>query len=332
MIRLSHSNEYRISPGRIGRVKYLLALATLLIVVGDASAELPWRTRSFPAVGRADIVVQYHPHNEADLPKLTRLVEQGRERFFALADTTFPVTIHVLAASTGLEFARLTRGMIPDWGAAVAIPEERLIIVALNAPGKPLEEAVPHEVSHVLLGVLAQHGRVPRWFDEGLAMYLAGEWTLYNSIRLARGALAGNLVPLPRIDNMLTFHQDQAWLAYTESFAAVTWLAQRIGRVELGRLLRSLDTMPFEQALVVNNGIRTSAFEEDWLQRAGTRYALVGLADDMWIWSLLIPGLFFLALLVRWWHNRRTYERWRHEDDDDDEPDEPLDERIAETY
>ena len=320
-------------------MKHLLTLATFLIVVADASADLPWRTRRVPVVGTPDIVIQYHPHNEPDLARLIRLVERGRERFFALADTTFPVTIHVLAASTGLEFERLTRGMLPDWGAAVAIPDERLIIVALNASGKPLEETVPHEVSHVLLGVLARHERVPRWFDEGLAMYLAGEWTIYNSIRLARGALASNLVPLGHIDNVLTFHQDRAWLAYAESFAAVTWLVERIGRAELGRLIRSLNRMPFEQALVINNDIRTSAFEEDWLRRARTRYALVGLADDMWIWSLLIPGLFFLALLVRWWRNRRTYERWRNEDryggyddDDDDEPDEPLDERIAETY
>ena len=60
----------------------------------------------------------------------------------------------------------------------------------------------------------------------------------------------------------------------------------------------------------------------------------------MWIWTVVIPALFAVALVVRWYKNRQTMKRWQEEepwygdddDDDDDEPDEPLDERIAETY
>jgi hypothetical protein len=311
----------------------LRAQIIVLILAAAAVAEAPWLTYREPSAGEPEIVIQYHRHNQLDLAPLRDLIIHSRERFFTLADTVLEVTIHVLAASTQREFSEITRGMIPDWGAAVAVPGERLIILALNAPGIALEEIVPHEVSHVLLGVLSQQDRVPRWFDEGLAMRLAGEWTMYNSIRLARGALGGGLIPLRRIDDVLTFHQDQAWLAYAESFAAVTWLEESIGRDELGRLLRSLDSMTFEEALVVNNNIRTSVFESDWLARARRRYAIVGLADDVWIWSIVIPGLFFLALAARWWRNRRTYERWQAEDDDDDDgPDEPLDERILDTY
>ncbi len=313
----------------------LRAQIIVLVLAAGATAELPWMTYYEPPTGEPEIVIQYHRHNEHDLPRLIDLIVHAREDFFTIADTVLQVTIHVLATSTQREFLQVTRGMIPDWGAAIAIPNERLIILALNAPGIALEEIVPHEISHVLLGVLSQQGRVPRWFDEGLAMYLAGEWTMYNSIRLARGALGGGLIPLPQIDDVLTFHQDRAWLAYAESFAAVRWLEESIGRNQLGRLLRSLDSMTFEEALAVNNNIRTSTFEEDWLARARRRYALVGLADDVWIWSIIIPGLFFLALVTRRWRNKRTYVRWQIEDDDDnddEDPDELLDDRILETY
>jgi len=311
----------------------IVSIVTLVLMVPNyVGAEQPWVMRRQVLDDHSSLAIQYHEHNESQIPRVVRLVELGKKRFLALADTNFALTIHVLIASTQREFAELTSGMVPDWGAAVAIPREQLMIVALNAPEKSLEEAIPHEVSHILLGAISRHEHVPRWFDEGLAMYLAGEWTIYNAIRLGRGALGGGLIPLHSIDNVLTFRRDQAWLAYAESFAALTWLEEAIGKEGLGRLIRKMNSITFEEALIVNESIRTSEFEERWLARARRRYALVGLADDVWIWSIVIPALFFLALAVRKWRNNRIYKRWRMEDDDDDEPDEPLDERILDTY
>lgn len=290
-----------------------------------------WRTRRAAEAGGPPIVLQYRPHTEDRLPEVVRFVELARERFSTLAETTLAVEIHVVVAASGRDFVDLTDGMLPDWGAAVAIPGERLIIVALDASSKPLGESVIHEVSHVLLGAIAEHP-VPRWFDEGLAMYLASEWTIYDSFRLARGSLGRGLMPLARIDNVLTFHQDQAWLAYAESFGAVSWLAEQAGREGVGRVVRSLRFIPFDEALIAATGMEGRTFERTWLERTRYRYALVALADDLWLWSIVIPGLFFIALGVRWWRNRRTMRRWDEEDDDDGEPDEPLDERIADTY
>ena len=317
-------------------VRPLVALIAVLLRLASAHAEFSahaedvWRTHRVPESGPPEVVIEYRPHTEAELARLVGLVERGREKFHTLAETTFAVTIHVVAAPSEREFARLTEGMIPDWGAAVAVPEERLIVVALNAPDKPLEESVVHEVSHVLLGSLAAHP-VPRWFDEGVAMYLSGEWNIYDSFRLARGALGRGLIPLSHIDNVLTFQQDYAWLAYAESFGAVSWLAKRFGHAALGEVMRGLSRMPFDEALAAATGMESETFEQTWLKQTRHRYALVGLADDVWLWSLLIPGLFFLALVVRWWRNRKTLRRWKEEDDDDG-PDEPLDERIADTY
>jgi len=311
-------------------LKPMVLVALVVASVAWARAE-EWRTRRVLEPGALPVVFQYRPRTEGELSELVRFVTLARERFHALAETTLSVELHVVVASSERDFADLTDGMIPDWGAALAVPGERLIVVALNSPSKPLGESVVHEVSHVLLGSMAEHP-IPRWFDEGLAMYLAGEWTIYDSFRLARGSLGRGLLPLARIDNVLTFHQDEAWLAYSESFGAVSWLAEQFGREALGKIIRLLPSMPFDEALFTVTGMAGHAFEETWLRRTRYRYALVGLADDVWLWSIVIPALFFLALGVRWWRNRSTVRRWREEEDDDGKPDEPLDEQIAETY
>ena len=78
------------------------------------------------------------------------------------------------------EFNRLIRGRIPDWGAAAAFPQRKLI--AVKSPetfpiGKSLYELLPHEYSHLLLHKRTAFKRSPRWLDEGLAMYISLEWS-----------------------------------------------------------------------------------------------------------------------------------------------------------
>jgi hypothetical protein len=162
-------------------------------------------------------------------------------------------------------------------------------------------------------------------------MYSSREWSLLYSLPLARASLANRVLPLNDIERVLTFEQGKASLAYAESFAAFTWLVEQQGEPRVGRLLRLLASVPFDEALERVTGSNTASFEQNWFGDARASYAFVGLADDVWIWSIVLPTLFFLALGVRWWRNRQTLKRWKDEDDDDT-PDEPLDERIADTY
>jgi hypothetical protein len=298
-----------------------LIAVLLLMAIAPHAQEQQWRIHREPG-----LEIQYRPRNATELPRLSASFE-------ALADTSLPVTIHLLVAASRMEFERLTEGMIPEWSAAVAFPSQRLIVISLISPEKPLAQIMTHEVSHIMLGALVMEP-VPRWFDEGLAMYLSGEWSIYDSFRLARGAIMSELIELPRIDYVLSFQRDRAWLAYTQSHAAVMSLFERMTDAERSQFMRGLATMPFDEALAVATNIRRSQFEEEWMAGARRRYALIALADDMWIWTVLLPGIFFIALAVRWWRNRKTIQRWKDEDDDDDDgpPDEPLDPRIAATY
>ena len=76
----------------------------------------------------------------------------------------------------------------PEWGAAIAFPESRRIVMQGRSAGADAgdpREVLRHELAH-----LALHEYLgdlpPRWFDEGYASYAAREWTRED-------ALAANL-------------------------------------------------------------------------------------------------------------------------------------------
>ena len=315
---------------------WILLIALSVLPSGSALAE--WQTTWYPETGPSLVEVRHHPDDADEVGKIVRLVEQARERFNALADTQLTATITVVAAGSRGEYDEITDGMLPEWSSAAAIPSRRTIYIILEPSAKPLEFTIPHEVSHVLLAQISRY-IVPRWFDEGLAMYVAGDWSIHDSFLLARGAIFEGLIPLAKVDDVLAFNRDLAWLAYVQSFAAVKWLEQTWGESGIRILIRATGHVHFDRAMQAATDLDTRTFERLWYERNRKGYALTALADDMWIWTVLIPALFAVALVVRWYKNRRTMRRWREEDpwyhdddDDDDEPDEPLDERVAETY
>lgn len=333
MVRWRRTNMDRTGLGA-GQIAGLFLCAMIFIPEG-APTSLPAQRR---AAGNwevtrfgNDLVIEHKPHMRSSAERAAAIVQMARRRFYALADTSFPFEIRVLLASSAAEFATLTRGLVPDWGAAAAVPGEGLMIISGLSEEKPMAEAACHEVAHVALHALSR-GPVPRWFDEGIAMRLSDEWSIAYSVRLARSALANRLLPLHSVERVLSFEREQAALAYAVSFAAVRWFEKRHGDRTLALLLRSLASHSFDEAFVRATGSDSESFEREWLRSARNSYVLVGLADDMWIWSILIPGLFFLALGVRWWRNRRTLARWKKEDRDSSGSDEPLDEHVSETY
>ena len=67
---------------------------------------------------------------------------------------------------------------------------------------------------------------IPRWFDEGLAVYYSGERGLASSSLISKALLSNSIIPLEEIDEVLTFHKEKAQLAYQESFTAITFLIE----------------------------------------------------------------------------------------------------------
>jgi hypothetical protein len=254
--------------------------------------------------GRFTVV---HYPRDAGLARSLLASAQERDTFPGLPRPQQRVLIAV--APDRAVFREWVGPSAPEWGAAIAFPESRRIVVhgrdAGGWKGDPFV-LLRHELAH-----LALHEGIgdipPRWFDEGYASYAAGEWgrdeALATSIALV-------LRRLPRLDSLDLFFEggsERANEGYALAHRAVAELAALDEKRGLSlffdywRQSRSID-VAVRQAY----GLTLEDFERRWQERTRRRYGGIALTADF---ALL--GIIGGATLFPLWLARRRRDRKR---------------------
>jgi hypothetical protein len=157
-----------------------------------------------------------------------------------------------------------TDGTTSDVGSAVVILAER----TPSYPDGGLEEVLAHEVAHVLIHRASGGRRVPRWFDEGLAMLASRSWRLRDQTELALGLLTGPRVPLWKLDDLFQGERREVERGYALSGTLVQDLLERYGpavpRIVLARVARG-DT--FDEAMRGATGATLTDIGEAFAER-----------------------------------------------------------------
>ncbi len=148
-----------------------------------------------------------------------------------------------------------------------------VVILAERTPSYPdggLEEVLAHEVAHVLIHRAAAGRRLPRWFDEGLAMLASRAWRLRDQTELVMG-LWGPRVPLWKLDDLFQGDRRQVERGYALSGTLVQDLLERYGpavpRIVLARVAHG-DT--FDEAVRGATGATLIDVGEAFWERQGT--------------------------------------------------------------
>jgi Peptidase MA superfamily len=189
----------------------------------------------------------------------------------------------------------LSSGRAPEWGAAVALPDARTILLRADAP--ELYRTLRHELAHLILHQ-AIVVRVPLWFDEGYAAWAAGEWERLGALELNLAVVRGAVPDLPGLDGTLRGSASTADASYALAVSAVTELARRNPSNSIAPLLQRLrQGQDFEAALKATTGLTLSQFDIEWRRSLRRRYSLA-----IWLvagggWGVLTLGLW--ALLRR---------------------------------
>ena len=201
----------------------------------------------------------------------------------------------VLVADSG-EMSRLAGGRAPGWGAAVAFPESRTIILRADLPDLP--RTLRHELAHLLLRGSVR-SRLPLWFDEGYATLAAGEWERLTALEVHLSVLVTGVPTLGDLDGQLRGAAPMADRAYGLAESAVTALAERIPGGDLAPLIDSLaHGVEFADAVHAVTGRELSRFESEWRQETRKRFRGV-----LWFvaggWWALVGVLVFVAWVLR---------------------------------
>lgn len=212
-----------------------------------------------------------------------------------------PFTLVIAADSADL--ARLTRGRAPAWGAGVAFPGARTILLRADLPD--LARTLRHEIAHLVLRERVRT-RVPLWFDEGYAAWASGELERFSSLELNLAVASGRLPTLARLDAMLRGSARSADLAYALAATAVAEIARRQPEGSLERVLGGLEPgTSFYEVLEASTGLNEGRFEDAWQRGLRQRYSLATWFAASGIW--LLAGL--LVVYISWARRRRDAPR-----------------------
>lgn len=218
--------------------------------------------------------------------------------------------IRVVLAAESSPFARevpawvsgYTDALTSDAGSVVVILVER----TPSYPDGGLEEVLSHEVAHVLIHRASGGRRVPRWFDEGLAMLAARSWRLRDQTELALGLLSGPRVPLWKLDDLFKGDRRQVERGYALSGTLVQDLLERYGpavpRIVLARLAHG-DT--FDEAVRGATGATLIDVGEAFYERQGTLKRWIPILTST---AVLWFGISLLAIVAGIRKRRRRME------------------------
>lgn len=290
-----------------------LFIIILLLYATAVNAE--WATRKSDR-----LLITYQPDDARFADRVLTIARTANAQLISDIGIDPPDTIRIHIAETLDEFRTFTSGAIPDWGEGYAVPDWKLIVLKsprITGSFENLHEVVVHELAHILLHAAMRSADIPRWLDEGFAMYAAREWGIWDRASLILAVLTDNLVPLGAIQAVNTFPERKAHLAYQESALTVRFIIQRYGRHGLHALLQRLRTTgSVNQACFDAFGISVVQFEREWRRYMEETYGWNAVPSELWsiIIGPLFVILFFFAYVTMRYRRRRILARWAQEE------------------
>ena len=197
----------------------------------------------------------------------------------------------------------------PEWGAAVAFPDQQRIVMQGGSAGSDAGDpavVLRHELAHL---ALHEHmGELPpRWFDEGYASVAAGEWSREQAFETSVGLVWRGLPGLDSLDDGFYGDAEEAGWAYALAHRAVAELQSLDPGNGLANLFRYWkERGSFEPALRLAYGMTSTGFDRHWHGVTRRRYGALALLSNV---SLAVG--FFGVLLGPLFVARRRRDRRR---------------------
>ncbi|HUO13808.1 MAG TPA: peptidase MA family metallohydrolase [Verrucomicrobiae bacterium] len=128
----------------------------------------------------------------------------------------------------------------PTWSGAINDGKLRIPISGLTSMTPELAHVLKHELAHSFITQLSA-GRCPPWLHEGIAQFLEPKSLGSNGRQLAVLFKSQQNIPLNALEgSFMSFSGAQAYVAYAESLAAVTYINDTYGMSDIQRILERL--------------------------------------------------------------------------------------------
>jgi hypothetical protein len=128
----------------------------------------------------------------------------------------------------------------PSWSGAINDGKLRIPVSGLSSLTPELARVLKHELAHSFINQLSA-GRCPPWLHEGIAQLLEPKSLSGSGHQLAQLFKAQRNIPLNMLEaSFQSLSGSQAYLAYAESLAAVSYINDTNGMGDIQRILQAL--------------------------------------------------------------------------------------------
>ncbi len=212
------------------------------------------------------------------------------------------------------ELNRQTSHHIPEWGVGVAIPEKNRILITESGDAEKIHKILHHELTHIALHRKLRGIPIPRWFDEGIANYLAGGFEISQQAQIAWAVLWRKVISLSALEQVYTFNSADAELAYAESHDAILFLAEYS---PIGSICDSIAHYgEFEKGFQTAVRMNIYQFYREWEKHLGRKYLpFVILGDSRFLWTFIVIFLLVFGM-VKFIKQRTHFARLRQQADE----------------
>jgi tetratricopeptide (TPR) repeat protein len=128
----------------------------------------------------------------------------------------------------------------PSWTGALNDGKLRIPVSGLSSMTSDLSRVLKHELAHSFINSITA-GRCPYWLNEGIAQFLEPKSLSSDGRQLAQLFKAQREAPLNVLEaSFMQFSGPEAYVAYAESLAAVSYINDTYGMSDIQRILQRI--------------------------------------------------------------------------------------------
>jgi hypothetical protein len=291
---------------------FLLSLILSLPALLPAASWLELRSPHF--------IMRYQEPERKMASFLLQRAEETRGAVLLDLDHTPPSPTLIYLAPTWEAFQEVQpTGQPPTWAVGTAYPAHNLIILrsprGIKGGRTEVEEVLRHEYAHLVLARALEGHEAPHWLDEGFTMLQSRGWSISWTYVLSRGVLSKALIPLAELADGFPLDQQQAQLAYAQSFSFVSYIKNKYGTEALARVITGIaQGLDAEEALRQATGLGLRSLERGWKAELKKRYSWIPIATSFFSLWFLASLLFLLGYWLKRRRAKRTLAEWEQEE------------------
>lgn len=282
-------------------MRFLSALLlTLAIAFAPAAALADGPTGAgWEELREAPFTFWYRSGDEGIAERLAEMSSATLASIVTQTGLEAPHHVDVVLAADAQTFAQAQASEPPSWAAGTAWAERSEIYLRTRLPRRGpnrIDRVFTHEVVHIVLGRSWKEGDPPRWLNEGLSRYLAGEMRPGEHAQLARAAASGSLLSIDSFAVRWPTRAAHARLAYVQSVDFVAFLARQGDDVLPAVVQAMAGGSTLDAALIDATGRDLQSQEARWRSRITVWHALIPIMGSSgFFWGIAAVIFLFAA-------------------------------------